>query len=65
MTPHTTHYEGCECFQEKLKVAIEALENIADVTSAFNPQIGRVSSYADWELRAIAREALKKLKGEG
>ncbi len=37
----------------------EALEKIADVTSAFNDQF-RICSFADFELRAIARKALEE-----
>jgi len=36
----------------------EALERIGDATSAMKD--GRTVSYADWELRLIAREALKE-----
>ena len=40
----------------------DALTEIEDIASAI--ELGRKSSYGDWELRNIARKALKEYKGE-
>lgn len=54
------HYKKeMDQLREKLEIAVEALDRISDPT----PSIGR-PSFADWELRQIAREALAKLRGE-
>lgn len=49
-----------EDLHNKLEVAKYALLRIEDPTSAMHP--GRTISFADFELRAIAREALEVLK---
>lgn len=41
---------------------VDALEKIGDATSAMKLE-ARQGSYADWELRIIAREALAKQRG--
>lgn len=52
--------------KEQLKILRENLEKIADLTSAF--EHNRIVSYADWELRLIAKNTLAKVdaieKGE-
>lgn len=49
---------------ERAKVLEEALEVIADVNSAIEYPTRNVS-YADWELRRIAREALRVYRSGG
>lgn len=46
--------------QAKLERAIEALKKINSVASAF--VAGRNASYTDYELRQIARDALKEIE---
>ena len=46
----------------KLEIAREALDVIQNVDSAFNIPKRRYTSYADFELREIARVALKELE---
>lgn len=51
-----------ELIKKQLIIAVKALDEIADPTSAFHT-MGRPRnlSYADWELRAIARVALDQI----
>lgn len=50
---------NCQESGRKLDAAMNILERISDPT----PSIGR-SSFSEWELRQIAREALAKILGE-
>lgn len=47
---------------QALRLAVEALEGISDVTNAIETSVdGRKSSYGDWELRLIARKTLASI----
>lgn len=46
---------------EKIRILIEALLIIEDITYAFSDK--RNTSYSDWELRKIAKLALEKVRG--
>lgn len=56
---HTTHFHGCECEQEKMRIAVEALQLVVDSGD-------RDGIWVDnWkEVYLKAREALAKIKGE-